>query len=104
MAFEHIALVRFGGALNAVLQVGCLFFLRHLPSNCIESSSFLANRSVLNYLPNRKLKRHDCFFPCWAIHSRTPSWIRRRCVPQRRQGLIGFFAAGSTYALSRPGP
>jgi hypothetical protein len=62
LAFEHVALIGFGIALDAVCQVDRLFFLRHLASNFIETGFFVANRSVLNLLPNRKLKMHDRSF------------------------------------------
>jgi hypothetical protein len=58
LAFEHITLVRFGLALDAISQVERLLFPRHLPFNLIKAGYFLADGRVLNSLPNKKLERH----------------------------------------------
>src|ERR1051325_9687264 len=58
MALEHIALIDFRLAFDAVPQVGRLFLLRHLPGDLVETGLFLANRRVGNALSNGKLEWH----------------------------------------------
>ena len=89
MAFEHVALVDLGVALDAVSQVDRLFFRRHLPGDFEKTGLLLANRRVPDCLPNRKLKRHDRSFRAAMIAwlhrlscHRTGIWFSR-LVPER---------------------
>jgi hypothetical protein len=47
LAFEHITLVRFDLALDAIFQLDRPLFPWHLPCNLIEASCFLADGCVL---------------------------------------------------------
>jgi hypothetical protein len=46
MAFEHDALKNFRFTLDAVSEVDCSFFLRHLPNDAVETSILLVDRCV----------------------------------------------------------
>src|SRR5579863_3461893 len=58
LAFEHVALIGLGVALDAIAQIEGLLFQRHLPHDLIEPGFFLAERRVLDGLADRKLEWH----------------------------------------------
>src|SRR5439155_26167108 len=93
MAFEHVALVDFGFALNGIFQVCRLFFLRHPPNNSIQTGFFLSKRSVLNRLSNIKLKMHYGFSAVVARSRMRSSIGTCRILPQSAS-CCGIFLGG----------